>query len=147
YTFEPHARLARDTDGLHPWQPKKIYYYSDAFDVPWPMWKKPPQPSPFRKNFIVGAGPSYSNTDISPAKKVSYARLSAEEASFYLSQQTSGEVAVPALARGDLKEFEISTYFVLGKSLVGGQPTDDVFAGITPGPIPFAAPSRQPHAQ
>src|SRR5581483_6024484 len=35
----------------------------------------------------------------------------------------------------------------LGKSLVGGQPTDDVFAGITPGPIPFAAPSRQPHAQ
>src|SRR5258708_15279802 len=31
-------------------------------------------------------------------------------------------------------------HFVLGKSLVGGSVTGDVFEGITPGAIPFARP-------
>jgi hypothetical protein len=62
--------------------------------------------------------------------------------SFYLTQQTAGELAVPALASGDLKDFEPSIHFVLGKSLVAGHPTADIFEGITPGSIAFAPPNR-----
>jgi hypothetical protein len=35
-------------------------------------------------------------------------------------------------------------HFVLGKSLVGGSVTGDVFDGITPGAIPFARPDASP---
>src|SRR5258708_8699472 len=35
-------------------------------------------------------------------------------------------------------------HFVLGKSLVGGSVTGDVFEGITPGAIPFARPGVSP---
>jgi len=144
YTLDPHERVAHDPEGLQPWQPKKIFYYTDAFDAACTCWTERPLPSPYRKNFLDGAGPNYTNTEISPAKKVSYAHLSAEEASLYLSQQSAGEIAVPALQRGVLGDFEAPTRFVLGKSLIGGGPTDDVFAGITPEPIKFQAPSRAP---
>src|SRR5260370_36934003 len=35
-------------------------------------------------------------------------------------------------------------HFVLGKSLVGGSLTGDVFEGITPGAMPFARPEVSP---
>lgn len=45
------------TEGLHPWQPKKLYYFSDAA----------------HRDFLQGQGPRYSASAISPSKKVSYA--------------------------------------------------------------------------
>lgn len=128
----------RDPEGLAPWQPKKIYYFSDAYDASGYWWGKPLLPSPYRKNFLDGAGPTYSNTEVSPAKGVPYARLSAEELSFYLTQE--GNIGKKALARGDFKAFEQPARFVLGKSLVGGTTTDDVFEQVTAGPIAFVRP-------
>ncbi len=125
-------------EGLSPWQPKKIYYFSDATDMPTYWWRLPPEPSPFRKNFLDGAGPTYSSTDVSPAKRVSYAWLGAKETSFHLSQD--GIVAETALQQGDLKAFEHPNQFVLGKSLVGGSSTGDIFERITHEPMPYVRP-------
>ncbi len=132
------ASVGRAPEGLHPWQPKKIYYFSDAYDALGYWWPKPLLPSPYRKNFLEGAGPAYSNTDVSPAKGVPYARLSAEELSFYLTQE--GAIGKEALERGDFKAFEVPTRFVLGKSLVGGTVAGDVFERITAAPIAFVRP-------
>jgi LmbE family N-acetylglucosaminyl deacetylase len=125
-------------EGLRPWQAKKIYYFSDAYDAPGYVWDSPPLPSPYRRNFLDAVGPAYSNTQVSPAKGVPYARLSAGELSFYLTQD--GEVGNEAAARGTFTAFESPTRFVLGKSLVGGTITGDVFERVAAGSIAFVRP-------
>jgi len=45
------------TEGLLPWQPKKLYYFSDAFENFSPYWHSTAELSPFRKNMLDGAGP------------------------------------------------------------------------------------------
>jgi LmbE family N-acetylglucosaminyl deacetylase len=127
-----------ESENLRPWQAKKIYYFSDAYDAAGYWWDSPPLPSPYRKNFLDGAGPRYSNAEVSPAKRVPYARLSAEELSFYLTQD--GDTGKEALTRGDFKAFEPPARFVLGKSLVGGTITGDMFERITAGTIAFVRP-------
>jgi LmbE family N-acetylglucosaminyl deacetylase len=126
-------------EGLRPWQSKKIYYFSDAYDASGYWWPKQASTSPYRKNFLDQAGPAYSNTEVSPAKRVSYARLSAEETSFYLTQ-SGGRIGKQAIARGVFTAFEPPMHFVLGKSLVGGSITGDVFEGVTPASIAFVRP-------
>ena len=121
-------------EGLRPWQPKKIYYFSDASEYP-DYGEKPPLPSPYRKPFLDGKGPIYSNTDVSPTQHVSYAKLAAQETSFYLTQD--GKVGVDALEKQNFTEFERPARLIFGKSLIGGSATDDVFEGIVPGVIPF----------
>ncbi|HMD86331.1 MAG TPA: PIG-L family deacetylase [Terriglobia bacterium] len=130
------------TEGLHPWQPKKIYYFTDAFDAPSPYWHDKQYESPFRKNFLEGQGPEYSNSLVSPSRHVSYGRLAAEQQSFYLTQ--GGSIGKEALAKGDVSAFEEPTHFIFGKSLVESSIMGDVFDGVTPGPIP---PTRIPGFQ
>jgi len=55
------------TEGLHVWQPKKLYYFTDAFESFSPYWHDEKDLSPYRKNFLDGNGPSYSNTAVSPS--------------------------------------------------------------------------------
>lgn len=110
------------TEGLRPWQPKKIYFFSDASHT----------------DFQDGQGPQYNTKDISPAKRVSYARLAAEEMAFHLTQGDTGQFATDALKKGDLKAFEDPVRLVFGKSLVKSSLTGDVLEGIAPGAIPFA---------
>jgi LmbE family N-acetylglucosaminyl deacetylase len=132
------AELGADlVEGLRPWQPKKLYFFSDPLHLD-----------------LTGRGPRYSITEISDAHQVPYYWLATQEASFHLTQET-GQVTRDALAGGD--ESRIPTYaaggaacelfpdparIVLGKSLVGGSPTSDVFEGIRPGTIPFEAVRR-----
>lgn len=131
----PRSDLNFTTEGLQPWQPQKIYYYTDAFEALGYDVPNPPQPSPFRKNFLDGKGPTYAATDISPARHLSYARLAAEELSFYLTQ--SGMVGKRALETNNFKDFEYPTRLILGKSLVAGNVTGDVFEGVTSTAIPY----------
>ena len=107
-------------EGLHPWQPKKLYYYTDASHF----------------DFMKGKGPEYSMTAVSPSQHVSYARLAAKELSFHLTQY--GDVPARALATGNLRDFDQPLPFVLAKSLVGGAVTGDIMGGIQPGAIQFA---------
>jgi LmbE family N-acetylglucosaminyl deacetylase len=110
------------TEGLHPWQPKKLYFFSDAA----------------HSEFQQGQGPRYDPKAVSPAKAVSYARLAAEEMAYHLTQGDTGQVAKDALKTGDLKIFEEPVQLIFGKSLVKSSTTGDVLEGITPGAIPYA---------
>ncbi len=118
------------TEGLHPWQAQKIYYFSDASNT----------------DFMKGQGPSYSATDVSPSKHVPYARLAAEECAFHLTQDDTGQMARKALQSKDLHYFEQPVKMILGKSYVPSAATADVFAGVTQEAIPYhPAPVFNPH--
>jgi LmbE family N-acetylglucosaminyl deacetylase len=110
------------TEGLKPWQPKKIYYFTDAINT----------------DFLKGKGPEYITTDISPSKHEPYYRLAAEEMAYHLTQDDSGQMAKKALETGDFIYFKQTERLALGKSLVGGSATGDIFEGISPGPISYA---------
>ena len=106
-------------EGLRPWQPKKIYYFTDASHF----------------EFLHGRGPEYSMTAISPSQHISYARLAAKEISFHQTQYDGDPEK--ALSSGNLSYFEQPLTFVLGKSLVPGSITSDIFEGITGDPLPY----------
>ena len=110
-------------EGLHPWQPQKLYYFSDTS----------------HGDFLQGAGPTYVTTDVSPSRGVPYYKLGAEEISSYLTQ-SEGLPATMALAKGDLHEYHQPVQLIMGKSLVKSTTTGDVFEGVVPKPIPFAPP-------
>ena len=110
------------SEGLRPWQSKKIYYFSDAS----------------HHEFLEGQGPEYSTTAISPARQMPYYRLAAEEMAFHSTQGDTGQEAQKALATGQFQPFEQPVRIILGKSLVGGTTTGDIFEGVSIGAIPFA---------
>src|SRR5204862_133136 len=65
------------TEGLAPWQPKKLYYFSDRADV-----------AAFRSH-----GPSYASTAVSPSKKRPYYEFTAQALAFHRTQGDEGRVA------------------------------------------------------
>jgi len=102
-------------EGLRPWQPKKIYYFTDATHF----------------EFLKGKGPEYPTSDISPARKVPYSQIAIDAWKYYETQND--------LTEAQMKEYaEMPVMLIFGKSLVGGTPTGDVFEGITPAAIPYA---------
>lgn len=111
------------TEGLHPWQAEKLYYFSDASHF----------------DFMEGQGPEYSARAISPAKKKSYARLAAEECSFHLTQSDSGYAAAKALEKNDLTNtyFDQPSRFVFGKSHVDATTKGDIFDGVKERPVHY----------
>lgn len=112
----PRNRLSINNygEGLRPWQPKKIYYFTDANHF----------------EFLKGKGPEYPTSDISPSRKIPYSRIAAEAWGYYKTQNDFTEA--------QLKEFsEMPVSLIFGKSVVGGTPTGDVFEGITPMPIAY----------
>lgn len=120
------------TEGLHPWQPEKLYYFSYATQL----------------DFEKGKGPEYSMTAVSPSKHVPYAWFILKDLSFQKTQyriDTAGVLATGDLLKAFLTKDDLNAYrqafssvtFILGKSLVGGSATGDIFQGITSGPIPF----------
>jgi LmbE family N-acetylglucosaminyl deacetylase len=127
--------MANLTEGLLPWQAKKLYFMTDAFDDWGPYWHDSETRSPFRKNIMDGTGPSYETTTISPSRGKSYGEITAEYQAFYLTQE--GDLGVKALKSGTLTDFEYPARLILGKSLVGGTVSGDVFEGITSAPVAF----------
>ena len=57
---------------------------------------------------------------------------------YHLTQDDTGQMAKKALQTGDFTYFKQPERMVLGKSLVGGSTTGDVFEGVTPKAIPYA---------
>jgi LmbE family N-acetylglucosaminyl deacetylase len=112
------------TEGLHPWQTKKLYYFSNASNP----------------GFQSGKGPRYSTEDDSPSKKEPYYRIAAEEMSFHLTQDDTGQVAVAAMQKGDYSYFRQPVLLITGKSLVQSSITGDIFDGIGSDQISFSAP-------
>ena len=116
------TRISNLTEGLRTWQPKKLYYFSDAAHT----------------EFLEGKGPQYALTDVSPSRKVPYGKLAAQEASFHQTQGEVAQLAKRALETGDFGAIKGPDQFVLGKSLVKGGTTGDVFEGVTATPISFS---------
>jgi LmbE family N-acetylglucosaminyl deacetylase len=117
-------------ENLRPWQPKKIYYFPDAD----------------REDIFRGKGPSYSVKEISKAAKQPYWRISLDS---FRAHQTQAKDFLDSVAQMDEAQIEKMAAsdgwtddlrFVLGKSLVPGSVSGDVFEGITPGAISFAGP-------
>jgi LmbE family N-acetylglucosaminyl deacetylase len=132
------------TEGLLPWQPQKLYFFTDAFEVFSPYWHDPAVQSPFRKNLAEGAGPVYEATTISPSRHISYAELMARQQAEYATQE--GPIGAAALKAHDLRLFEFPEHFIFGKSLVPGSVTGDIFEGVSAQPVPFhrAQPPQAP---
>jgi LmbE family N-acetylglucosaminyl deacetylase len=127
-------RLRFPPDNLLPWQPKKLYYVTDAYD----------------SAFIEGKGPTYERSAISSKRGVPYSYLAMRSARHHLSQFQAAfpQPLLDALAREDVAEaMRLAaergrtradvTRLLLAKSHVGGPVTADVFAGVTPGEIAF----------
>jgi LmbE family N-acetylglucosaminyl deacetylase len=126
----PLRRLEPYLENLRPWQTKKIYYFPDAD----------------REDIFRDKGPTYSVKDISKSLKLPYWRVALES---FGKHETQAKNFVDSLSKMDEAQIEkmattdfwsSGITFVLGKSLVGGTATGDIFEGITPGAIPFARP-------
>ena len=120
------------TEGLRPWQPKKIYFFTNARHHDW----------------IEGQGPVYPTTEVSASRHVPYYELGATELSYHQTQEDAGPEGREAVYKSMVNHFKVPVRFILGKSLVGGSRTGDIFEGIAPGPIPYhpaAGYRAQPH--
>src|SRR5467141_2491132 len=131
----PTKRLEPFLENLRPWQPKKIYYFADAD----------------REDIFREKGPDYSVKEISKLSKQPYWRMALDS---FRAHQTQAKSFLDTIAQMDEAQIEKmatsdggwsdAQHFVLGKSLVGGTVTGDLFDGITPGAIPFARPDVSP---
>src|SRR5437588_4733284 len=127
----PTKRLEPLLENLRPWQPKKIYDFPDAD----------------REDIFRGKGPDYSVKEISKSGKQPYWRMGLDS---FRANQTQAKSFLDKVAQMDETQIEKmatssscwteALHFVLGKSLVGGSVTGDIFEGVTPGAIPFARP-------
>ena len=130
----PMRRLEPLLENLRPWQPKKIYYFPDATN----------------DEMFRGKGPEYAVKDIAKSANQAYWHLALES---FLAHQTQAKSYLDSL--GKLSETELekkavadgwggAQHFVLGKSLVGGSMTGDIFENIKPDAIPFLRPIISP---
>jgi LmbE family N-acetylglucosaminyl deacetylase len=113
-------------ENLSPWQPSKIFYFPDAHD---------------EKQF-AGSGPAYSILEVSPSQKKPYWRLALDAATTHMTQYPEDIERISKLSDAEVEKMmkdpnqawwtEPET-LVFGKSVVGGKPTDDVFANIGAG--------------
>ncbi|MGC2636924.1 MAG: PIG-L family deacetylase [Acidobacteriaceae bacterium] len=107
--------IANYGEGLHPWQPKKLYFFSDAS----------------HPDFLKGHGPTYLASDVSPSKHVTYAELNRLAWKDYATQIDFDEETLRHYT--DMPE-----YLILGKTLVPSGIDADVFAGLDGNPILYA---------
>ena len=119
-------------EGLQPWQPQKIYYFSDASDD---------------KQF-KGKGPSYPVTAISPKRNQPYWRIAMDSFRFHRTQYNSyiekldkmSDEQLAKLASADQDGWASPLQFIFGKSLVPATPTGDVLQGINSAGIAHVKP-------
>jgi LmbE family N-acetylglucosaminyl deacetylase len=108
---------------LQVWQAKKIYFGSDAND---------------NKQFD-GSGPTYSVREVSPSQKRPYWRLALYSAMAHRTQFPAEIDRLSKMSDAELEKmmndpnqgwWSEPLTLIFGKSVVGGKPTDDVFAHI-----------------
>jgi LmbE family N-acetylglucosaminyl deacetylase len=117
-------RLEVYLENLTPWQPKKLYFFSDAED---------------QKQF-TGTGPAYSIKEVSPSQKKPYWQLAMDAATPHLTQFPQVQ-EFQRMTEEQLTKFmdDPNNMFwpepmtlMLGKSWVEGEVGGRVFQGITP---------------
>ena len=114
--------ISNVTEGLRVWQPKKIYYFSDASH-------------PFE-----ASGPPFDIGEISRQRRVPFYRIAAELQTYHRTQADVSEPAAQALRTGNFDSLRLWLQrfrLVFGKSVVPCRPTGDVFEGVTQGAAAF----------
>ncbi|MHB1936094.1 MAG: PIG-L family deacetylase [Acidobacteriaceae bacterium] len=111
-----HAGIANWGEGLHPWQAKKLYFFSDAS----------------HPEFLKGHGPTYLATDISRTKKVSFAEINRLAWKQYATQVDFDDQVLSYYVN-------MPEYLILGKSLVHAPTDADVWTGIGDKPIAYVS--------
>lgn len=140
----PVRKYENALDGLRPWQPKKLYYFTDAFEP----------------DFMQGKGPEYSGKDISPSKKVPYLQIAIQSTGPYYTQSPdpklneqieNGENLVAIMQTlgggGEDAFFPDPVRLLLGKSHVKNSVTADIFEGVGAGAIEYRPPQMAPIAK
>lgn len=108
-------------EGLHPWQPKKLYFFSDAS----------------HPEFLKGHGPTYLASEISPSRHEPYSAINRLAWKDYATQVDFGD--------DELRHYtDMPEYLVLGKSLVPSATDADVFAGLDEKPLAPEPPHHAP---
>jgi len=126
-------------EGLTPWQPQKLYFFSDANDD---------------KQF-KDKGPQYPTTGISPAHHAPYWQVALEAFRFHRTQYNSyiekfdglNDQELQKLAKQDGWDGPVELIF--GKANVPSSITGDVFEGVIATPIAFvrlAPPAAEQHS-
>jgi len=125
----PMKRLEPSLENLRPWQVKKIYYFPDAD----------------REDIFRGKGPDYPVKEISKLSKLPYWRMALDA---FRAHQTQAKSYLDKIAQMDEAQIEkMATsdngwgedqHYVLGKTVVGGTLTGDIFENIAPGAVPYA---------
>ena len=138
------SQLAGDTkhyethlSNLQTWQPKKLYFGSDANDS---------------KQF-EGSGPAYSVREVSPALRKPYWRLALDSGMAHRTQFPDEVDHISKMSDEQLEKlmndpntgwWTEPLTLIFGKSMVGGAPTDDVFTNIKAGAEIRVAPASRP---
>jgi LmbE family N-acetylglucosaminyl deacetylase len=133
----PMRRLEPYLENLRPWQPKKIYYFPDANN----------------EEMFRGKGPEYSVKEIAKSSKQPYWRVTLDTYLMHRTQAKSFDDMVKKMDEAQIEKMAASDgwtdaqHFVLGKSLVGGSVTGDIFENINGATIPFARAGISPGAE
>jgi len=127
--FPTQTAVARDradilnfNHGLRPWQPKKLYFFSD------------------REKGIDAPGPAFDLTASSTTQSVPYYELAAQ---LHIEHRVQGDVADVGREAMDTEEYAafiewLSRYnLIFGKSLVSAKAKDPLFEGIQAGAIAY----------
>ncbi len=118
-------RLEPYLENLTPWEPKKIYFFSDASD---------------EKQF-AGKGPAYSVREISPSQKKPYWRIALEAAKPHLTQFPEDIHRVSKLSDEQLEKLMTDPShawwsepmtLIFGKATVPTQPWEAIFPDVEP---------------
>lgn len=120
-------RLEVYLENLTPWQPKKLYYFSDADD---------------EKQF-AGSGPTYSIKEASPSQKKPYWRLAIEAATPHLTQFPDAQQLQKMNEEQFNKFFEDPKNMfwpepmtlIFGKASIQTTSSGDVFSNLSAPPI------------
>src|SRR3984957_14141333 len=129
----PTRRLEPYLENLRPWQTKKIYYFD-----------------PGDSGNLKDSGPSYSVTGISKSRHLPYWRVAVESFRAHETQEKKYIDSLGAMSEQELEKQATDgrgseQTFVLGKSLVGGSVTGDIFENISASPaIPAPRTSSPP---
>ncbi|HEY1483434.1 MAG TPA: PIG-L family deacetylase [Candidatus Acidoferrum sp.] len=123
-------------ENLQPWQAKKLYYSDDTPDT---------------EKFPI-TGPSYSVKEVSPSQKKPYWRLALEAAMPHLTQFPEEIQRISKMNDAEIEKLMSDPHsawwpepftFILGKSVVSGKSTDDIFAHVDVTPIDSSTMAHQ----
>jgi LmbE family N-acetylglucosaminyl deacetylase len=117
-------RLEQYLENVKPWQPKKLYFFSDASD---------------EKQF-VGKGPAYSVREVSPSQKKPYWRLALDAAKPHLTQfpqiQAISKMTEPEIEKlatdPNTAWWSEPMTLIFGKATVPAQMTEAIFPDVEP---------------